>query len=135
MLNIVFLTLISVIIGLAILITMFVLDDPVWRVASMAAISFALLFLTSASKLRPVGAIIALIVGYALDLLGTYHSGEIATRALLYAWLFVGIPVGVSIAVNLLIAPPPRRLVQRALAHRLELSAVDAARSGRRSAR
>ena len=124
LLNFVFLVLISVIIGLAILVTMFVLDDPVWRVASMAAISFAMLFLTSASKLRPVGAIIALIVGYALDLLGTYHSGEIATRVLLYVWLFVGIPVGVSIAVNLLIAPPPRRLVERALAHRLQLSAL-----------
>jgi multidrug resistance protein MdtO len=123
LLNIVFLVLISIIISLTILVTMFVLDDPVWRVASMAAISFATLFLTSASKLRPVGPIIALIVGYALDLLGTYHSGEIATRILLYVWLFVGIPAGVSIAINLLIAPPPRRLVQRALARRLQLSA------------
>lgn len=123
LLNIVFLGLISLVIGLALVVTIFVLDDPVWRVASIATISFALLFLTSASKLRPVGAIIALIVGYALDLLGSYHSGEIATRLLLYAWLFVSIPVGVSIAVNLLIAPPPRRLVQRALARRLHLSA------------
>jgi multidrug resistance protein MdtO len=124
LLNIVFLVLISIIISLTILVTMFVLDDPVWRVASMAAISFATLFLTSASKLRPVGPIIALIIGYALDLLGTYHSGEIATRILLYVWLFVGIPAGVSIATNLLIAPPPRRLVQRALARRLHLSAL-----------
>jgi multidrug resistance protein MdtO len=124
LLNIVFLVLISIIISLTILVTMFVLDDPVWRVASMAAISFATLFLTSASKLRPVGPIIALIVGYALDLLGTYHSGEIATRIMLYVWLFVGIPAGVSIAINLLIAPPPRWLVQRALARRLHLSAL-----------
>ena len=50
----------------------------------------------------------ALIVAYALDLLGTVHGGEIATRALLYLWLFVGIPAGVSIGVNLLLAPPPR---------------------------
>ena len=63
LLNIVFLVLISIIISLTILVTMFVLDDPVWRVASMAAISFATLFLTSASKLRPVGPIIALISG------------------------------------------------------------------------
>ena len=47
LLNIVFLVLISIIISLTILVTMFVLDDPVWRVASMAAISFATLFLTS----------------------------------------------------------------------------------------
>jgi multidrug resistance protein MdtO len=122
--NVVMLALISVVISLVILVTMLVIDHPVGRIASMATISFALLFLASASKLRPIGAIIALIVGYGLDLLGTAQSGEIATRELLYAWLFVGIPVGVSVAVNLLIAPPPRRLVQRALAHRLHLSAL-----------
>lgn len=124
LLNVVFLVLITFIIGLTILVTMVVIDDPVWRVASIATISFAFLFLTSASKLRPVGAIIALIVGYGLDLLGTFHAGEIATRGLLYAWLFVGIPIGVSLTVNLLIAPSPRRLVQRALAHRLHLAAL-----------
>ena len=52
---------------------MVVIDHPVWRVASIATISFVLLFLASASKLRPVGAIIALIVGYGLDLLGTFQ--------------------------------------------------------------
>ena len=121
--NIVFLVLITVIISLLILVTMIVVDHPVWRVASMATISFVLLFLASASKLRPVAPIIALIVGYGLDLLGSFHSGEIATRAFLYAWLFVSIPIGVSLVVNLLIAPAPRRLVQRALADRLRLSA------------
>ena len=122
LLNVVFLALITFIISLTIIVTMFVIDHPVWRVASIAAISFVFLFLTSASKLRPVGGIIALIVGYGLDLLGTFHSGEIATRALLYAWLFIGIPIGVSLVVNLLIAPAPRRLAQRALADRLLLS-------------
>jgi len=82
------------------------------------------LFLTSASKLRPVGPTIAIIVGYALDLLGSAPGGEIALRALLYAWLFVAIPAAVSIPVNLLIAPAPRRLVERALARRLHLSAA-----------
>src|SRR5271166_3310479 len=52
LLNVVFLALISVVISLALIVTMFVLDDPVWRVASTAMISFTLLFLTSASKLR-----------------------------------------------------------------------------------
>lgn len=124
LLNVVFLVLITVVIALVIAVTMLVIDHPVWRVASIATISFALLFVTSASKLRPVGAIIALIVGYGLDLLGSSHSPEVATRGLLYAWLFVGIPVGVSLVVNLLVAPPPRRLVQRALADRLHLAAL-----------
>ncbi|MDE1005812.1 MAG: FUSC family protein, partial [Paraburkholderia fungorum] len=84
---------------------------------------FGLLFVTSASKLRPVGAIIAMIVGFALDELGSVPFGEVATRALLYAWLMVAIPIGVSIGVNLLIAPSPRKLAGRALAKRLRLTA------------
>ena len=91
---------------------MVVIDDPMWRVISMAVISFGLLFLASASKLRPIAGIIALIVGYALDVLGTIQVGELGTRALLYVWLFVGIPAGVSIVVNFLLAPAPRRLAR-----------------------
>ena len=111
-LNIAMLVLISLIVTSVILVTIMVIDQPVWRVASMAAISLGLLFMASASKLRPIGGTVALIVAYALDLLGTVHGGEIATRALLYVWLFVGIPAGVSIGVNLLLATvpaPPRR--------------------------
>ena len=95
-----------------------------WRVTSMALISFGLLFLTSASKLRPLGSTIALIIGYALDELGLIQVGELGTRALLYAWLFVGIPAGVSMLVNLLLAPSPRRLAERAIALRLDLAAA-----------
>ena len=115
---------ITVLIGLVFLVAKAVLDDAMWRVASMAAISFILLFLVSASKLRPVGSIFSLIIAYALDLLGNAQLGEEATRALLYAWLFVGIPAGVSMVVNLLAAPAPRRLAERAIARRLELCAA-----------
>src|ERR1700730_5767130 len=122
-LNLVMLILITMIIASVILIAMVVIDQPVWRVASMTVISLGMLFLASASKLRPVGATITLIAAFALDLLGTIQVGELATRALLYAWLFVGIPAGVSIVVNLLLAPPPRRLTEQALSRRLALAA------------
>jgi multidrug resistance protein MdtO len=125
-LNLVLLALITVIIGFVVLVAKVAIDDPMWRVVSMTAISIAILFAASASKLRPLGGTIALIVGYALDLLGTIplSIGELATRSLLYAWLFVGIPAGVSMIVNLLIAPPPRRLAEQGIAHGLELSAA-----------
>ena len=123
-LNIAMLILMSLIISTTILVAMVVIDQPAWRVASMTTISLGLLFMASASKLRPVAGIVALIVAYALDLLGTVHGGEIATRALLYAWLFVGIPAAVSIAVNLLLATPPVRLAEQALARRLRLAAA-----------
>jgi multidrug resistance protein MdtO len=123
-LNAVLTLLITLIIGFIILVARLVLDDRMWRVISMALISFGLLFLTSASKLRPLGSTIALIIGYALDELGLIQVGELGTRALLYAWLFVGIPAGVSILVNLLLAPSPRRLAERAIALRLDLTAA-----------
>src|SRR5580658_377730 len=125
-LNVVLVALITVIIGFVLLVAMIVINDPMWRVISMTAISISILFVASASKLRPLGGTIALIVGYALDLLGTIplSIGELATRSLLYAWLFVGIPAGISMIVNLLLAPPPRRLAERGIANGLELSAA-----------
>jgi multidrug resistance protein MdtO len=118
-LNIVMVVLLTIIIGLVILAAMSVADDPMWRVISIAILSFGFLFLAAASKLRPVGSTIALIVGYALDNLGKIEIGEEATRGFLYAWLFVGVPAGVSIVVNLLLAPAPRSLAEAAIASRL----------------
>ena len=118
------LLLITLVVGAVMLVSMVVIDHPLLRVATMAVLSFGLLFVASGSKLRPVGGILALVVAYALDLLGNARIGELATRALLYAWLFVGIPVGVSMAVHLLAGPAPRRLAERALAHRLAVAAA-----------
>src|SRR5215467_506200 len=106
------------------LIARLVIDDAMWRVISIAVTSFALLFLASASKLRPLGGIPALIVGYALALLGTIQTGELATRALLYLMLDFAITAGVSIVVNLLLAPAPRRTAEQAIADRLKLCAA-----------
>lgn len=122
--SLVLIVVITVTLLMTLMVARVVIDDPMWRVVAMAALSFCLLFAASASRLKPVAAIVALIVGYAVDLLGQIQIGEIATRALLYAWLFVAIPAGVSIAVNLLVGPAPRRLLERALARRLRLSAA-----------
>ncbi|WP_239007419.1 FUSC family protein, partial [Burkholderia diffusa] len=117
------LLLVTVVIALVMGVAIFSIDYSILRVASMAVLSVGLLYLTSASKLRPVGAILAMIVGFGLDQLGLAPFGEAATRALLYAWLMVAIPVGVAIVVNLLIAPSPRKLAQAQLAKRLRLAA------------
>ena len=121
--SIVLAILISVLVGMLVLVATAVIDQPLWRMISISVVSFGLLFLTSASKLRPLGAIIALIIGYALDLLSDAQVGELATRGYLYAWLFVTTPAAVSIALNLLLGPPPRRLLEQALADRLALAA------------
>lgn len=117
------LILISFIIGLVIVLADFSVDNPMLRVACMTVVSVALLFLTSASKLRPVGAIIAMIIGFALDELGLVPAGELATRGLLYAWLMVAIPIGANVVTNLAIGPSPRRLAGDRLAHCLNVAA------------
>jgi multidrug resistance protein MdtO len=122
--SIVMLVLITLVIGLVLLLTVQVIDQPMWRVAAMTIMSFCLTFAASASKLKPVAGTVALITAYALDLLGSVPGGELATRGFLYVWLFVGIPAGLSILVNLALGPAPRRLAERALAHRLRLAAA-----------
>jgi multidrug resistance protein MdtO len=116
--------LISLIIGMVMLLADFSVDDPLRRLACMALLSVGLLFLTSASKLRPIGSIVAMIVGFGLDELGLVPSGEIATRGLLYAWLMVAIPIGVNVVVNLVMGPAPRRLACDRLAHCLRMAAT-----------
>ena len=120
--SIVMLLLISLIIGLVLALTVQVIEQPLWRVTAMTLVSFCLTFAASASKLKPVAGTVALITAYALDLLGSVPGGELATRGILYVWLFVGIPASVSIVVNLILGPAPRRLVERALAQRLHLA-------------
>jgi len=122
--DVVFVALITLVIGFIVLVAIVVINDPMWRVISMAAISFGVMFLSSASKLQPIGDVIALIVGYGLAVLGNIQLGEQGTRELLYVWLFVGIPAGASIIVNFVLAPSPRRLAERAIALRLDLSAA-----------
>src|ERR1700719_827969 len=63
-LNLAMLILITAIIASVILSAMAVIDQPVWRVTSMTAISLGMLFLASASKLRPVGSTVAMIAAY-----------------------------------------------------------------------
>ncbi|HWZ59023.1 MAG TPA: FUSC family protein [Gemmatimonadaceae bacterium] len=123
-LDVVLTILVTLVIGLIFLMAKLVIDVPLWRVTMMTAVSIAFLFVAFASKLRPLGGDIMLIIAYALDLLGTSPVNVVPTRALLYAWLLVGVPAGVSAVVNLLIAPPPRRLAERAIAERLRCAAA-----------
>ncbi len=113
----------TIIIAMLLLAAQFVLNTPEARVLTMTVLSFCMLFLASASKLKPLASTLALIVAYALDVIGSAPLGEAVTRALLYAWLFVGIPALVSVVVNLLLAPSPRSILQNEFAERLHVAA------------
>ena len=115
--------LITLVVGLLLLLAEPVWASPAVRVLAMTSISFVMLFLASASKLKPLASTIALVLAYALDVLGSVPVGELGTRGLLYAWLAVGIPALVSAIANLLMAPSPRNLAQKEIAERLRSAA------------
>jgi multidrug resistance protein MdtO len=124
LLEVVLTFLVAVLIGIVLVTAIFVIDYPALRVCAIAALSFGFLFLASASKLKPLAANFALVVGYGLDKLGQLQVGEAATRELLYAWLFVAMPALVSIVYNTVLGQHPRRLATRELARRLRLCAA-----------
>lgn len=114
---------IAILLGIVMATAILTLDHPAWRVAAIAALSFGLLFLGSASKLKPLAGISGVIIGYGLDKLGQVQIGEVGTRELLYGWLFVAMPALVSIVYNILLGKHPRRLATQELARRLRLCA------------
>ena len=114
---------ITIVVGILILLAQPLLGNPGLRVFTMALISFVMMFLSSASKLKPIASIVALVIAYALDLLGSAPLGEAVPRGLLYTWLFFGIPALVSCVVNLLIGPSPRSMVQKEIAEQLRAAA------------
>lgn len=121
--NLVLLAVMTVIVALVLGMAGPLVDHPLLRFLGIGAFSCAALYLASASRLQPLAPILALGVAYGLDQLGAAPAGEAATRGLLYVWLFAAIPVGVSLVVNLCLAPAPRRLVEAALAERLRACA------------
>lgn len=112
--------LMAIVIALVILTATWVMDSPFCRVITMIGFSVGLLFLSSASKLKPIAGSLSLITGYSLTLLGSAPSGEAAVRGLLYAWLFVAIPAGASLLVNLLMGPAPAGLTINKIRKRLQ---------------
>ncbi|HEX3364148.1 FUSC family protein [Phenylobacterium sp.] len=110
---------VAIVLGIVLATAMLVLDHAAWRVGAIAVLSFVLLFLASASKLKPLAANIGMILAFGLDKLGLAQAGEEATRAILYTFLFVAMPASVSIAYNVFLGRHPRRMATSELARRL----------------
>ncbi|WP_422528989.1 FUSC family protein [Serratia fonticola] len=114
--------LVSIVVGLILLILPYTLESAPLRMAVLVVSSFAFLWLGSASKLGPVGSIIALVIAFIMSLLGDAPNGELAVRAVLYAWLMAASPMLLLVAFNLFIGRPPWKLLRASLAERLEVA-------------
>ncbi|ARW11387.1 fusaric acid resistance protein [Acetobacter pasteurianus NBRC 3299] len=98
------------------------LDHSLWLIIVIALLSFGFFFLGSASKLKPVAYMLGLIIVYALIAIDQVPVGEIVTRAILYADLFLAVPGAVMVLLGLLICPSPKTLLTEGITERLKLS-------------
>lgn len=118
---------VAVLVSLAVVLLLYLarwtIDDPMWRMVVIVVGSFVFLFIGAASLLGPIGNILALVIGFAMTLLSDVPLGEVATRALLYAWLMAATPMAIIVAFNLVLGRSPVRLVKRELTERLETAA------------
>ena len=99
------------------------IGSPPARLAIMASTSIGLLFLGVTSGLGPLGGIIALVIAFVMALLVHVPEGELATRAVLYAWLMTSAPMALVISFSLVFGRPPQTVLADELARRLELAA------------
>lgn len=116
--------LVTIVVGLIILILPMTLEYGPLRMTILIASSFFFLWLGSASQLGEVGSIIALVIAFIMGLIGFAPDGEIATRAILYAWLMVASPMLLLLIFNYLFGRSPVTLVYESLAERLRIAAA-----------
>lgn len=115
--------LVSIIIALMILFLPYTLGYPPIRMLVLVSSSFLFLWLGSASKLGPVGSIIALVIAFIMSLLGEMPNGELASRAILYAWLMATSPMFLLIGFNLVAGRSSWTLLCNSLSERLAVAA------------
>ena len=116
--------LVTIVVGLILLVLPMTLEYGPLRMTILIASSFFFLWLGSASQLGEVGSIIALVISFIMGLIGFAPTGEIATRAILYAWLMVASPMLLLLIFNYLFGRSPAMLVYENLAERLQIAAA-----------
>lgn len=107
-------------------------ETPLLRLAVIAGATFIFLFLSSASQLGEIGAIIGLVIAFILTMVDLVPVGEIVTRGLLYAWAMACMPMALMIGFCLVLGTGPHTLLRQTVAERLN-AAADLLATGDRS--
>lgn len=116
--------LVSVVVFILIALINFTLPSPPLRLLALIAVSLVFLYLGNASVLGPLGGIIALVIAFVLTLLEYIPVGELATRAVLYAWLMTAAPMGLLFLFSLFFGRKPKDVLEGEIKARLELAAL-----------
>ncbi len=118
------LVLVSIMVFVLVGLTQLSIDSPPMRLALLVLSSLLFMFLGVSSMVGPLGAILALVVAFVLTMLAYIPVGELATRAVLYAWLMTAMPMGLLLIASLFIGRNPRTVLLNEMATRLELAAT-----------
>ncbi|MCX5591104.1 FUSC family protein [Alcaligenes endophyticus] len=111
--------LLSLVVGMMFFLIRWSIDYPILRMVVLVLGSFVFLFLGAASKLGPIGNIVALVVGFIMTIMSDVPFGEVATRALLYAWLMGLTPMAIVVLFNTFFGRSTPKLVQSTILERL----------------
>jgi multidrug resistance protein MdtO len=87
--------------------------EPALRLPLMAASTFAAMFTARTFALGPITFLSGFVIVLLQTLVDGVHSPEALTRATLWAWLIVGIPVAVTLIINLLFGQSGVKLLHR----------------------
>ncbi|TCT33027.1 FUSC family protein [Martelella mediterranea] len=115
---------VSLVVFLLIGIINLTIDHPPAQIGAIIVASFIFLYMDSATKAGEQAGIVALVISFVLTLLSDIPLGEIATRAVLYAWAMVFVPMATMALYNLLFGLAPQKLLRWTIVERLELSAA-----------
>lgn len=115
--------LVSVVVFILIGLINVTIASPPLRLLALVAVSIVFLYLGNASALGPLGGIIALVIAFVLTLLEYIPVGELATRAVLYAWLMTSAPMGLLLVFSLFFGRKPKDVLEGEIKARLELAA------------
>ncbi len=115
--------LVAVVIALMIPLINATADSPGLRLLAIAFVSFALLFLSSASQLGETGSVIALMVAFLLTLVNLAPVTDALSFGLRYVSYMAMMPMAWMIGFNLVLGLSPVGLLRTRLLQRLEASA------------
>lgn len=105
------------------------MDSAFLRLMVMAAASFVMLYLSSATSLGETGAIIGLVIAFIMTLSSDVPAGIVASEGLMYAWEMAVMPMVLMIGFCLALGRGPHGLAAEQIADRLSAAAdaLDAA--------
>lgn len=111
--------LLSFAVALIFVLTNLTINSIFLRVLAIFGCSYFFVYLGARSNVTEIGNLLALVICFLLTLLSNAPSGELATRAILYALLMASSPMGLMLIFNLLLGKQSKQLLVEKFSNRI----------------